>query len=119
MIEKRFTMRLPNKVADFVIENVGKFDELNAPNLDEGNTRFNEVAVNILRKKKVAKRIGEPGGTFEVHPLRGAKEVVVKRLRTGYGQTNNADLIQGRFKNLREQHALFEKYFGPDTIPYT
>ncbi len=120
MKQERAPQRLPNKVTDFVLDNIPQYELLNAPNTEIGKQRFNEVSADVLSYRHVGKSIGH-GGFLEVHPLRGAKDVLVKRLRAAnmYLLGRGSEEVASLWNNLQDEHAMFEQYFGPEHVPHT
>src|SRR5690242_6425370 len=87
--------RPENRVADFVIERVKNFEELNAPNAEQGEMEFRKLLVQALRAKTFAegenKLRRQDGNTARVYWFETAPGLVLKRLRT------NKEDSQARF----------------------
>jgi len=116
--------RLPNEVAEFIIERVDSYEQLNAKNVPAGEKKFRQVLVRELKKRRFEENALDYGTVHDVYRLkREPRPIVFKRLKLwgGVPDLRRAPNIsdQEYFDLLRDQHRLIEKYFGDEFVPHT
>ena len=106
----------PNIVSEYVLSKVDKYDELDAPTLEEGDIIFRNKLVSAIKESNVGTIVGNDGLNLLVQELSDNEQIVVKRLRnerySGYD-------IDEFWEDLQSQHAIIDKYFGTRFVPYT
>lgn len=103
----------PNKVSEFILQNVPMWDDLNAPTLSEGKQKYKDAVVMVLQGQEAKDETIGFGGGFLVQPVAGREDLVLKRLHSQPNKTNATEWFEER----QAEHAVFEEYFGDFVSP--
>lgn len=106
---------LPNKLAEFVIDNTPYYEDLHAATLQEGDDKFRVALVEALKNSQAGEALGS-GSYYRVYGLEGDDRVAIKQLQAhGY---DNEEL--GRlWQEIQDEHHTIVTYFGSRFIPDT
>lgn len=101
----------PNKVSEFILQNVPKWESLNAPTLEAGKQKYKEAVITVLQGQEAKDETIGFGG-YLVQPVAGREDLVLKRLHSQPRKAHAAEWFEER----QAEHSVFEEYFG-DFVP--
>lgn len=107
----------PNRLSEFVVDNVSSYDHLNAVTQEEAKDTFESAVAEALSHNFIENEEIGSGAFYDVHALKDDDRVVVKRLRTG-GWRANAGLDE-LWREIQEDHQTIARYLGAAFIPDT